>query len=119
MKTNLRSRVVGALALATLIPLSLLLAVPRQATATDNPEPRRIYDIASGNFIDNPDYRELAKHVVKSNEQTTEPRRVNNPVTEQLEANSDYRTPGSLHVPDRQTRSITTRRHSLSSTGTT
>jgi hypothetical protein len=97
MKINLFACIIGILALVVVIPSSAF-AGPRQPVSTDNPEPHRIYDIASRNFIDNPDYREPArtKRTAKPRGRTAEPRRVYNPMTRQFEDDPNVRAPASV-----------------------
>jgi len=74
-------------------------AEPRRPEPANNPEPYRIYDLASRNFIKNPDYREpvrvkrLAKQSVKRG--VDEPQRVYNPMTQQFEDSRGVREPVS------------------------
>ena len=74
-------------------------ANPRRLEPANNPEPYRIYDLASRNFIKNPDYRESvrlkrpAKQSVKRG--VDEPQRVYNPMTQQFEDNRGVREPVS------------------------
>lgn len=92
----------GSLALTIFVP-SLLLAGPgpRTPDTTANPEPRRIYDIGSRNFIDNPDYREPApvRQTAKPSARVREPSRVYNPMTQQFESKPLYRTPANAKEP--------------------
>lgn len=102
MKKYLIPRISGALTLTVFAP-SILLAGPGPRTpgTADNPEPRRIYDIASRNFIDNPDYREPApaRQSTKPSVRFREPSRVYNPMTQQFEDPPVYRTPANAREP--------------------
>lgn len=92
MKTNLFPYLITTVSLAAFIP-AMVFAGP------NNPEPRRIYDIASGNVIDNPSYHKPARKErgVRSEEKTTEPRRIYDIATRQFEDNPDYRDPAAVN----------------------
>jgi hypothetical protein len=96
MKLRLIPRIVGALALMAFVP-PCVLAGPGRPDAPSNSEPRRIYDIRSRNFIDNPDYREPAsvKRKVQWSRGADQLPRYYNPMTQQFEGAPVYRTPAS------------------------
>lgn len=97
MKLKLIPSFVSAAALMAFISTTVF-AGPGPAV----PEPRRIYDLGSRNFIDNPDYRAPAaapkrnpRWVQQWNERSSEPRRTYNLMTQQFEEPPIYRTPAS------------------------
>lgn len=90
MKTNLIVHFITAGLFATFASSSVQ-AGPGPANG-GSVEPFRIYDIRSGNFIDNPSYQRppVRKKVVQSDQNTVEPRRVYNAGSRQFEDNPDY-----------------------------
>jgi hypothetical protein len=78
---------------------SCATAGPRRSISSGDSEPWRIYDLGSRNFINNPDYRKSApvKWTTKRARQSTEPRRVYNPMTQQFEDSAEIREPKSEH----------------------
>jgi hypothetical protein len=95
MKRNLLLCIAAALAV---VLSSCATAGMRWPVSSNDPEPWRIYDLGSRSVIKNPDYREPApvkRTTTKLARQSTEPRRVYNPLTQQFEADPNIRQPAS------------------------
>lgn len=77
----------------SVLPAMMLLTTVTYAGSTQ--EPRRIFDLESGNFIDNPDYHESAAEVraARTNPPYHEPRRVYDLEKKQFVENPDYHEP--------------------------
>jgi hypothetical protein len=92
MKRSLFPKILGALVIATLVPVKLL-AGPGGKNA--GPEPWRIYDLASRNVIKNPDYREPAREgrATAPRVRATKDSRYYNPQTQQFEDTENVRAP--------------------------
>lgn len=86
----------------SVLPAMMLLTSVAQAGTTQ--EPQRIFDLESGNFIDNPDYREPAAEVraAHTNPPYHEPRRIYDLEKKEFVNNPDYHEPASSHVSSPQ-----------------
>lgn len=91
----------------TVLPIAMLLSSNALADPVSRPvstksragqrvvEPRRIYDLESGNFIDNPDYHAPAvvKQAARSMKAVGEPRRIYDLRSRNFIDNPDYHAP--------------------------